>query len=202
MTAMPRGPSASERPRDRLVESATRLFLEDGIRAVGIDRIVADADVALMTLYRHFGGKDELVAAAVERWGAQWLAWLEGCLHACGDDPNARLEGLWNTLGAWLVSGGHRGSLVVNAAAELRGDPYHPAHKAIAEHWVAQRRLLEELATSAGAADAGELAGQWHVMIEGLLSGVTVDRRSVDTSSVRTLANVALAASSARRSSM
>ena len=44
--------------------------LEEGIQAVGVAGIVGEADVAAMTLYRHFGGKDGLVAAAIERWSA------------------------------------------------------------------------------------------------------------------------------------
>jgi AcrR family transcriptional regulator len=57
-------PTVATTPRDRLLDTATRLFMEEGIRAVGISRIIAEADVAFMTLYRQLGGKDELVAAA------------------------------------------------------------------------------------------------------------------------------------------
>jgi hypothetical protein len=91
--------------------------------AVSIARIIADADVALMTLYRHFSGKDELVGAAVKRWSVRWLKWLEEQLDACGPDPDARLDALWNALGAWSTSEQFGGSLVVSAAIELRGSP-------------------------------------------------------------------------------
>jgi AcrR family transcriptional regulator len=185
----------SPTPRDRLLDSATRLFLEDGIRAVGITRIIADAGVALMTLYRQFDGKDDLVAAAVERWSVEWLEWLEGELDACGDDPPARLDGLWSALDGWLASGWFRGSLVINAAIELRGSRQHPAHAAIAEHQMALRQLLEALAISADATDPAALAAQLHVLVEGLLAAAIVERRSVDTPRVRALASLALSTS-------
>jgi AcrR family transcriptional regulator len=82
-----------------------KLFLEEGIHTVGISRIISEADVALMTLYRQFGGKDELVAAAVEQWSARWLQWLSDKLDTCDDDPHSRFEGLWNAIEEWLGIG-------------------------------------------------------------------------------------------------
>jgi AcrR family transcriptional regulator len=197
MRSMTSQPTVSASPRHRLLTTATRLFLEEGIRAVGISRIIAEADVALMTLYRQFGGKDELVAAAVEQWSAQWLQWLRDQLDACGDDPDARLEGLWTALDEWLTSKEFRGSLVANAATELRARPDHPARQAIIEHQLAMRQLLEDLAKLAGAADPTALAAQLHVLVEGAVAVAIVDRRSASAPSVRALAKAALAASSA-----
>jgi AcrR family transcriptional regulator len=184
-------------PRDRLLDTATRLFLEDGIRAVGINRIIAEADVALMTLYRKFGGKDELVAAALEQWSTRWLQWLMEHIDGCGDDPEARFAALWDALEEWLASEEFRGSLVANAATELRGTPDHPAHQAITEHQIALRQLLEDLAKPAGAADSAALAAQLHVLVDGAVAVAVIDRQSADASSIRALADVALAASSA-----
>ena len=70
--------------------------------------------MAQMTLYRHFGGKDGVVAAAVEQWSAWRLGWLKDRLDGCGDDPEARFAVLWEALetaarprgGWWLASGG------------------------------------------------------------------------------------------------
>src|SRR5689334_22393450 len=57
---MGRGPESSQ-ARRRILETADRLFYKDGVRAVGIDRIIADAGVAKMSLYNHFSSKDELI---------------------------------------------------------------------------------------------------------------------------------------------
>ena len=52
--------------RQRILETADRLFYQDGIRAVGIDRIIAEANVAKMSLYKHFPSKDDLILAVLQ----------------------------------------------------------------------------------------------------------------------------------------
>jgi AcrR family transcriptional regulator len=182
---------APARPRDRILAAATRLFLLEGIQAVSINRIIAEADVALMTVYRQFGGKDELVAAALKRWSDQRLYWLTDRLDQCGDDPQARFRRLWDAIEERLGSAEHHGSLVAIATAELRSKPHHPAHAQIAAHRVAIRRLLENLAELVGATDPAALAAQLHILVEGLEAG-----GPADTANVRALANAAVAASS------
>src|SRR3972149_3274944 len=74
-------------PRDRLLDTASRLFYERGFRAVGVDEIVAESGVAKMTLYRHFRSKDELVVAYLERSDRAFRQWFEQALgdaeHPC-----------------------------------------------------------------------------------------------------------------------
>jgi AcrR family transcriptional regulator len=53
-------PVAAARPRERIVDAAMRLFDQEGITGVSVGRVTREADVAQMTLYRHFDGKDEL----------------------------------------------------------------------------------------------------------------------------------------------
>src|SRR5918999_4750960 len=69
---------AGTRPRERILEAATRLFVDEGIHATSVDRVIAEAGVAPMTVYRHFAGKDELVTATLERWSGEWLGWAGG----------------------------------------------------------------------------------------------------------------------------
>ena len=53
--------------REQLVETALTVFNRDGYHAAGIDRILAEAGVAKMTLYNHFRSKDDLILAALRR---------------------------------------------------------------------------------------------------------------------------------------
>jgi len=99
----------SARPRERILTTATELFRKDGIGAVGVNRIIREADVAPMTLYRQFTSKDGLVAAALEHWGIQWLHLLAEALDRRGDDPWSRFDGLWDTLEEWVADDGFRG---------------------------------------------------------------------------------------------
>ncbi|MFZ2562204.1 TetR/AcrR family transcriptional regulator, partial [uncultured Corynebacterium sp.] len=67
-------------PRQRLLESATQLFTTEGIRVIGIDRILRDADVAKASLYSLFGSKDNLVVAYIEELDQDWRRrWEEMC---------------------------------------------------------------------------------------------------------------------------
>jgi AcrR family transcriptional regulator len=185
----------TETPRERLLRTATNLLYRDGIQAVGINRIVAEAEVALMTLYRQFGDKDTLVAAALEHWSDQWLHWLADRIDRRGDDPQARFAGLWDALEEWFTSADFHGSFIASAATELRGEPGHPAHRVIERHRSAMRHLLGDLAKAAGAYDADELATHLQVIIDGATSVATVDGTLAPARNARALAAAALAAS-------
>ena len=80
----------------------------EGIGAVGVNRIIGQADVAPMTLYRQFGGKDALVAAALEQWSIQWLHRLADAMDRRGDGPSDRFDALWDELESWFAEDGFR----------------------------------------------------------------------------------------------
>ena len=67
--------------RDELVETALDLFYRNGFHATGIDRILAEAGVAKMTLYKHFRSKDDLIVAALERRDERFRAWFQGTVE-------------------------------------------------------------------------------------------------------------------------
>ena len=184
------------KPRDRILDAATRLFYQQGIEVVGVNQVIDEADVAPMTLYRQFGGKDQLVAATLEQWSVQWLHRLSEAMDRRGDDPSDRFDGLWDELEAWFASDGFRGSFVTNAATELRGEPDHPAQAKIVQHRQALRQLLEDLAKSAGAHDPAVLAAQLQVLVDGAISAAAVDRAPTATPGARALAKAAITAAS------
>jgi AcrR family transcriptional regulator len=186
----------SDKPRDRILRAAVRLYSHEGIQAVGVNRIMAAANVAPTTLYRQFRSKDLLVAAAVERWGADWLGWLCERMDRSGHDLQARLDGLWDALAGWFASEDFRGSFVTNAAAELRGDPDHPAHEVIVGHRAAMHGVLGHLAELGGVGDPAALAartGQLLVLVDGAIAIATVDRRPEVAARASRLASALLA---------
>src|SRR4051812_2071328 len=86
------GEPAAAAARERILSAAYELFSQHGIRAVGIDAIVARSGVARMTLYRHFGSKQELVLAWLERRDERWTrTWLQAEVRARATDPAERL---------------------------------------------------------------------------------------------------------------
>jgi AcrR family transcriptional regulator len=182
------------RPRERILVAATRLFADEGINATSVDRVITEAGVAPMTVYRHFAGKDELVTATLERWSREWLGWLRQEAGEDGDDAGARLERLWDALEKWFADEGFRGSYVANVATELRAKPGHPAQATIAIHRAALRELLTEIASSAGVPLPTEAALQLHMLIDGATAAAVVDRQPGAAASARAMATTVLTA--------
>jgi AcrR family transcriptional regulator len=182
------------RPRERILVAATRLFADEGINATSVDRVIAEAGVAPMTVYRHFAGKDELVTATLERWSREWLGWLRQEAGEDGDDAGARLERLWDALEKWFADEGFRGSYVANVATELRAKPGHPAQATIAIHRAALRELLREIASSADVPSPTEAALQLHMLIDGATAAAVVDRQPGAAASARAMAATVLTA--------
>jgi AcrR family transcriptional regulator len=178
---------ATTRTHERILDAATRLFADEGIHATGVDRVIAEADVAPMTVYRHFANKDGLVTATLARWGERWLAWLRDEAWLGGDDPGARLEALWDALEKWFADEGFRGSYVANVATELRAKPGHPAQAVIAAHRAALRELLQDLLTADGPPPAGTVL-QLQMLIDGAVAAAAVDRQPGAAADARALA--------------
>jgi AcrR family transcriptional regulator len=186
----------SPKPRERILDAATRLFYQKGIEVVGVNPVIDEADVAPMTLYRQFVSKDRLVAAALEQWSTNWLHSINDRIDRAGDDPQRRFDALWDALEDWFATDGFRGSFVTNAAIELRSKPDHPAHKVVLAHRMAVEHLLEDLAKLAGASDPANLAAQLQVLVDGAITVAAADRRPGVAADVRALATTALAAAS------
>ena len=184
---------ATTRPRERILAAATRLFADEGIHPTSVDRVIAEAGVAPMTVYRHFSGKDELVTATLERWSREWLTWLRAETGEGDTDPGARLERLWDALEKWFADEGFRGSYVDNVATELRAKPGHPAQPTITAHRAALRELLREIAAQAGAPSPAGAALQLHMLLDGATAVAVVDRQPGAAASARTMAATALA---------
>lgn len=118
ITAKPR----SARPaRERILASAQELFYRDGIRATGVDRVIAEAGVTKVTFYRHFPSKNDLVTAYLEERHLLWIEWLDGALdrhRGRGRGAAARLIAVFRE---WFNSAGYRGCAFLNAVVELGG---------------------------------------------------------------------------------
>jgi AcrR family transcriptional regulator len=125
-------------PRDRVLDTADRLFFSVGVHAVGVDRIIDEAGVARATLFRHFRTKDDLVAAYLERRADHARATLIE-LRAEHADPGRMLAAIADVVDGYRNQPGFRGCEFINAAAEF-ADPEHPAHRLAVE----QRRWITD----------------------------------------------------------
>jgi len=130
-----RRPSAA---RDRILATASRLFYGTGIRAVGVDRVIAESKVARMTFFRHFPTKDHLVLAFLETQAD--LGRTELLALAEQDGPRAVLAAVLAGVSTESSREGFRGCEFVNTAAEF-SDADHPARLVVAGH----RRWIRDL---------------------------------------------------------
>ena len=151
--------------RDRILDSASRLFYRSGYRAVGIDTIVAESGVAKMTLYRHFPSKDHLIAAYLERSDDEFWAWLDGEI-AVIEEPAAKLGAAFEAVAKLATSARCQGCTFQGVAAEYP-DLDHLGHGVAVAH---KRRALErfaELAREAGLRAPDDLAAQLLLLMDG-----------------------------------
>jgi AcrR family transcriptional regulator len=172
-------------PRERVLKTASRLFYAEGIRAVGVERIAAEAKVSKMTLYHHFPSKDELVAAVLDGRDQPTLNMIAAAADQ-GADPRARLLMPFEMLDALFKSRGYRGCPFMNASLEL-AEPGHPASKVASRHKESTRDQLELRAREAGASAPAALADQLAVLLDGAMAQAQMRDRA-------TVAGAALAA--------
>ena len=162
-------------PRQRLLEVAERLFYAEGVHAVGIDRIIAEAGVAKASFYHHFRSKDDLVAAYLAE---QSQAQRDKAADLPDGPPRARLMAIFDSVSEVARDPRYRGCPFVNAAAEFP-DPDHPVRKVIADHRHWFRELLRD--TLDGQPGAERTTDVLVALKDGLLVGADLDgRRSPD----------------------
>lgn len=133
--------TATPSARERLVEVASRLFYAEGIRAVGVDRVIAEAGVAKATLYAHFASKDELVAAYLARHSDRWAVAVEERVAPARSAPVASTPvalAAFDVLAERAASPSYRGCPFINAAAEF------PEPGPVADQVTAHRQRVRE----------------------------------------------------------
>ncbi|MET0511762.1 MAG: TetR/AcrR family transcriptional regulator [Thermoleophilaceae bacterium] len=153
--------------RERILNTAYDLFSRHGIRAVGVDRIIAVSGVAKMSLYRHFRSKDELVIAFLEQREQRWTKdFILAEAERRGHTGAERLLAIFDVFDDWFHEPGFEGCSFVNVLLEF-DDREHPVRRASVEHLANIRDFLREFAKEAGAGDPEALAREWHILMKG-----------------------------------
>jgi AcrR family transcriptional regulator len=164
---MQRSPNAagshSDSARQRILETALRLFYGEGIRATGIDRIIAGAKVAKMSFYHHFPSKADLVCAFLEERHRRWTAWFQQSVARRGKDSSSKLAAVADALGEWFADPGYRGCAFINTSAEFT-DHSAREHDIVIAHKKELEEHLTALARADGLRDA-EKAGRLALLI-------------------------------------
>jgi AcrR family transcriptional regulator len=164
-------PAAASPARRRLLDNATRLFYAEGIHAVGIDRIIAEAGVAKATFYNHFPSKDDLVVAYVEeqdRLGREAVAALPK------QPPRKMIAAMLGRISEAVIAGPWRGCPFLNAAAEYP-DPDSPVRRAIDARRVWYHGMLRQLLAEDGDPAPSVTASLLVALSDGLLEIAYLD---------------------------
>ena len=155
--------------RTRILETASALFYERGVRAVGVDLVLQESGAAKATLYRHFPTKDDLIVAYLEREEVDfWRTWDEVAAHhpQCAV---AELEAHLQWIGERLSRANYRGCPQINVAAEF-AEAGHPARGVARAHMRELRGRLNALARRLGVARPDQLGAQLALLVNGAFS--------------------------------
>jgi len=157
--------------RRRLLDTATRLFYNNGIHSVGIDRIIAEAGVAKATFYKHFPSKDDLVLAYIEeqdRLGRAAIASLPQ------EEPREMIAAIMGRISDAVTGGGWRGCPFLNAAAEYP-DPTSLVRQAIEARRAWYHALLTDMLVATGDPVPSITASLLVALSDGLLESAYLD---------------------------
>lgn len=189
----------AERPRatDRIRQTARDLFYRQGIRAVGVDEIVTRAGVTKPSLYRGFASKDELAAAYLRDYDAEFWKRFDTAVAAHPGDPRAQLRSFLEGLAKRATKPGYRGCGLTNAAIEYP-EPSHPARLVSEANKRELRRRLTEMSAAMGAAEPDVLGDGLLLLMEGAFASGQIFGEAGPARSVAAVADRLMAAMAAR----
>jgi AcrR family transcriptional regulator len=171
MPTAPESPAGERRSaaRERLLATASKVFYEEGINAVSVDQVIDAASVTRSTFYRHFPGKDDLVAACLTDRDEQIRAAYAGAAEH-EQDPAELLRLMMHAIGDELCGAGFRGCPFINAAAEFP-DPDSLPNKAVVAHRSWFRAMVIDLLSRAGVAAPKKAARTMVMLRDGAMVG-------------------------------
>jgi AcrR family transcriptional regulator len=164
LTQLPEAPA-----KLRILLTADTLFYDEGIRSVGVDRLIATANVTKATFYKHYGSKDRVIAAYVG-YRHRKIAEDVGRMAAANDKPEDALRAVRDSVLAQIAAPGFRGCPFINAAAEF-ADPEHPVRVAVREHREWYATTIERLTRALGHPMPGDAADELVLARDGAMSG-------------------------------
>jgi AcrR family transcriptional regulator len=153
----------------RILTTSDSLFYDEGIRAVGVDRLIAESNVTKATFYKHYGSKDLLVDAYLSFRHRREAESIDEIV-AHGGGPEAALRGILAGLLDTIESPDFRGCPFLNTAAEF-AHAGHPIRAAVREHRDWYNSVLADLLRELGHALPGEAADDLQLARDGAMCG-------------------------------
>ena len=164
-----------QRTREQILDAAEGLFFQQGIGTTGVDRVAAAAGVAVVTLYKHFGSKDNLLREVLSRRLRAWTEHWDAAI-AAADSPQDRLLAIFDAIDSFRASAGRTQWCCFLATASERPAPEDGKDDPVFELVDQDTRLiaerLAELTRDAGCQDPSALASALLLIYNGVLSSL------------------------------
>ena len=156
--------------RDRLFSAAINLFYRNGIRAVSVDAIAAEAGTTKVTFYRVFESKDDLIVKVLEEQSKRFWEWWDAICAEHPGEPRKQIETLIERFQSEIIGDeACRGCAVANAAVEII-DEDHPARAVIKKHKLEIAQRLRNLCREMGAKQPDVLGDALSLLYSGAFS--------------------------------
>jgi AcrR family transcriptional regulator len=196
---------SSDTTRERIISAASKLFYDQGIRAVSVDAVAERAGLTKRTLYYHFRSKDDLVAAYLAGRDQPNLALFQLWFAEADGGVADKVAAIFRNLARAAAHPKWKGCGFLRTSAELANLPGHPAIRVGAAHKKKFEGWLRAVFEAAGIAQPLELARQILLLLDGSFAVVLLHRDStyMETAgqAARSLIETALPAHPARAKS-
>lgn len=182
---MPTKNDANRSARDRLLDTADRLFYSSGVQTVGVDRVLEESGVAKRSLYRNFGSKNGLIEAYLQRRHQGTIERLSEAI-ASVDDPREKVLAVFDAQARTFSEPGFNGCAITNADSEA--EPGSVIDHAAAEFRAWIRSMFIELAAGIKAEDPQRLGRQLHALYDGGITAAKIDHDATIAADTRAAA--------------
>ncbi len=157
--------SKPSRPKEKLFQTASRLFYRHGYRATGVNVIASESGIGKMTLYRHFPSKTVLVEAYLRDSNEEFWRYFEQSIRGA-PGGGGKLLAFFKALQGYVLDPACSGCPFINAASEFP-EQEQSAHRISLEHKQAVRARFRQLAVEAGLRRPKALADGLLLLMDG-----------------------------------
>lgn len=159
----------SQKYREKILHTSLTLFMKHGFHATGIDKIVAEAGIAKMTLYKYFPSKEALIMAVLQMRDQAWRTWFQTEIENFPThSPQEKILIIFDVLASWFKKDSFHGCAFINASAEF-SEQTHPAHLFAALHKQYVQNYIHDLINALEIANAGALSRQICLLMDGAI---------------------------------
>lgn len=152
--------------KEAILDAAESLFYNHGFHAIGLKKILDEANVATMTLYNHFSSKEQLIEEVLKKRESQYWSYLELSVK---EESNAPILEVVKAHGKWLNDNGKNGCIFLRAMEEFAGTN-NQIEIIARNHKNKLLKFLQDLGQKNGYSNYEDIASQTAVLLEGATS--------------------------------